>query len=136
MKKSLMTICLLLLAVALFAAYVSTTTVTSNAAAVIDTTNGTLFSYEAIYDADENTAVARSIDFFDTATVTTGIDHANYIRSITIAAGVYTVGNIFEGQLYSTWRRLEASGITYSNGLVVSPSAGTSAPIKGYYKYR
>ena len=132
MKKILFIILVLVLSVSVMADVLTKTTVTTSAAAVIDTTSGVLVYVEGYNDANENTAAARALHFYDASAVTNtaAAAHSSYIRSVTVAAGVFTTGDLFKGFVIKQWSGAnEVVGIEYSTGLVVSPSAAADASV-------
>lgn len=129
MKKIfLIVLASLLLAATAFAGGPLKFSITKETASLVLVTAGSceMVQLTALCDGDENTAAARVWHVYDSAT-TAGAGTATFYFSITKTAGSFFDGDLYKGFVSQSWGGPSADGIEFSNGIVISPTAGTKA---------
>jgi hypothetical protein len=77
-------------------------------------------------DSAANTLTVRAIEFYNNVSIMVSDSPGrNYMFSVTLTVGTYLSDFVWEGVISSNWGGPIFNGITFSNGLVLSPTVAT-----------
>jgi hypothetical protein len=101
--------------------------ITSTGACLVVATAKELFTITGLGgDSAANTLAVRALHFYNNVSVMVSDSPGqNFVMSITAPAGVYFKGLQFSGITYNKWGYPVFDGVTFSNGIVISPTAAT-----------